>query len=168
MHRPTRRFLPHVLIFVFIVFISMPWAGIGQGQPRPATRHGELEIEVPWARATPPAAKTGAVYLTLTNRGQAADRLLAASSPAAAHAELHAHLNEGGVMRMKAIDAVVLPPAERLSLRPGGLHVMLMDLKAPLREGTPLRLTLSFARAGEVTLEVPVLRNPPDTAEPRH
>ncbi len=154
--------------FVFFAFLSISCPETGWAQPLPASRHGELEIEAPWARATPPAARTGAVYLTLTNRGQAADRLLAASSPAAARAELHAHLNEGGVMRMKAIDAIVLAPAERLSLRPGGLHVMLADLKAPLREGTRLTLTLGFARAGEVTLEVPVLRNPPDTAGHGH
>jgi copper(I)-binding protein len=106
--------------------------------------------------------------VTLINHGQAADRLLSASSSAAARAELHAHLNEGGVMRMKALDVIVLAPGERVSLHPSGLHVMLVDLKAPLREGTRLTLTLGFAKAGEVTLEVPVLRNPPAEAGPGH
>lgn len=128
-----------------------------------------LEVETPWARATPPAARTGAVYLTLINRGAASDRLVAAKSPAAAQAELHAHINDGGVMRMKAVDAIVLAPGERLSLRPGGLHVMLVDLKAPLRDGARLSLTLTFAGAGEVTVEVPVLRNPlPASTDHRH
>ena len=107
------------------------------------------------------------IALTVTT-DQAADRLLSASSSAAARAELHAHLNEGGVMRMKALDVIVLAPGERVSLRPSGLHVMLVDLKAPLREGTRLTLTLGFAKAGEVTLEVPVLRNPPAEAGPGH
>ena len=121
-----------------------------------------------WARATPPAAKIAAVYVTLMNHGQAADRLLAASTPAAARAELHAHLNEGGVIRMKALDAITLSPGERVTLGPGGLHVMLIDLKAPLREGAQLALTLRFAKGGEMTLDVPILRNPPPEAEHRH
>lgn len=149
---------------VFLLFISMACIGGAHAQ----RRQGNLEIEGAWARATPPAAKTGAVYLTITNHGAAADRLVAAKSPAAAHAEFHAHLSDDGVMRMKALDTIVLGPGERLNLRPGGLHVMLVDLKGPLRDGARLALTLSFAGAGEVTVEVPVLRNTPPLPEHRH
>lgn len=133
-------------------------------QPAPIQRHGDIGIETPWARATPPNARTGAAYLTLLNQGSAADRLVSASSAAAERVELHAHVNEGGVMRMKAIDAIALAPGERVSLRPGGLHVMLIDLKGPLRENTRIPVTLRFAAAGEVTVEIPVLRNPPAAA----
>ena len=163
MRRPPTSFL-----VCFFVYLSMVCVNSAGAQPLPITRHGDLEVAAAWARATPPAARTGAVYVTLINHGQAADRLLSASSSAAARAELHAHLNEGGVMRMKALDVIVLAPGERVSLHPSGLHVMLVDLKAPLREGTRLTLTLGFAKAGEVTLEVPVLRNPPAEAGPGH
>lgn len=130
-------------------------------QPSPVQREGDLAIETPWARATPPNARTGAAYLTLTNHGSAADRLVAASSAAAERVELHAHVNDGGVMRMKQVDAIALSPGERVSLRPGGLHVMLIDLKGPLLENTRVPVVLRFATAGDVTVQVPVLRNPP-------
>ena len=137
-------------------------------QPSPVQRQGDLAIETPWARATPPNARTGAAYLTLTNHGSAPDRLVSASSAAAERLELHAHVNDGGVMRMKQIDAITLSPGERVSLRPGGLHVMLIDLKGPLRENTRVPVVLRFATAGEVTVEVPVLRNPPSAMGGHH
>lgn len=161
-----RRSLTGFACFLFLC-ITIAYVASVEAQPAPTGRQGDLEVTGAWARSTPPAARTGAVYVTLINRGQAADRLVKASSTAAARAELHAHLHEGGVMRMKALDAIELPPGERLSLRPGGLHVMLVDLKAPLREGSQLTLTLGFAKAGEMTVEVPVLRNPPPDAQPR-
>lgn len=154
----------HRLGFLFFSLFSMVCVGAVEAQPTPAQRHGDIGIETPWARATPPNARTGAAYLTLINQGGAADRLISASSVAAERVELHTHINEGGVMRMKAIDAVALAPGERVSLRPGGLHVMLIDLKGPLRENTRVPVTLRFAAAGEVTVEIPVLRNPPAAA----
>lgn len=151
------------LFLAIICFISITYGIEAQAQTL-STRHGNLEISTPWARSTPPAARTGAVYLTLANHGNAADRLVAARSTAAAQAELHAHINDGGVMRMKAVDTIVLGPAERVSMRPGGLHVMLIDLKGPLRDGERLSLTLSFANAGDVVIDVPIVRNPPPAA----
>jgi periplasmic copper chaperone A len=148
---------------IFSLLITMFCVGVA-AQPLPAQRHGDLGIETPWARATPPNARTGAVYLTLVNHGGVADRLVSASSTAAERVELHAHVNDAGVMRMTAIDAVALAPGERVSLRPGGLHVMLVDLKGPLREGSRLTVTLRFAAVGDVAVEVPVLRNPPAAA----
>lgn len=145
----------------FLLLFTISYEGSAGAQPPPATTQGDLEISGAWARATPPGARTGAAYLSLVNRGSAPDRLVAANSPAAEKTELHAHINEGGVMRMKAVDTISVAPGERLSLRPGGLHVMLIDLKAPLREGSRLSLTLRFAGAGDVTVEVPVLRNAP-------
>lgn len=146
---------------LFTAIISILCAAPGSAQPSRPQTAGELAIETPWARATPPNARTGAVYFTLSNHGNAADRLLSASSAAADRVELHAHVNEGGVMRMKAVDAIALAPGERVSLRPGGLHVMLIDLKGPLRENGRLTVTLRFASAGEIAVEVPILRNPP-------
>ncbi len=132
-----------------------------------AAAGGALRIEGAWARATPPAARTGAAYLTVINAGGEPDRLVAASSPAAAQAELHTHISEGNVARMQQLQAIDIPAGGRLSFAPGGLHVMLVNLQGPLRDGTRFPLTLRFARAGEITIEVPVSRSAP-AAAPAH
>ncbi len=142
--------------------------------PLPATAQapdagagGALRVEGAWARATPPAARTGAAYLTVINTGGEPDHLVAASSPAAAQAELHTHISEGNVARMQQLPAIDIPAGGRVSFAPGGLHVMLMNLQGPLRDGTRFPLTLRFARAGELTIEVPVSRSAPASA-PAH
>lgn len=116
----------------------------------------DVAVEQPWARATPGRAPNGAVYFTLANSGRDADRLVAASTPAAARAELHTHIHSGTVMEMRPVEAIEVKPGERVTLKPGGLHVMLMGLTAPLKEGARMPLTLRFARGGEVTVDVPV------------
>jgi len=132
-------------------------------------RAADLAVEQPWARATPGRAPTGAVYLTLVNRGTAADRLLGAASPAAAKVELHryhrpepaagAHAGHGGqVMEMRPVDRLEVKAGETVVLKPDGLHVMLVGLKAPLKEGERLTLTLRFERGGEIQVDVPIAR----------
>lgn len=156
-----------------ILALGLP--GAAQAQMRPAEpgaaagQAGTLTISGAWARATPPAARTGAVYLTVTNDGGAPDRLVAGASSAAASVEFHAHMMDAGVARMRAIEAVEISPGEPAIFQPGGLHVMLIDLRAPLREGQSIPLTLTFARAGTITLDVPVRRTaPPGTPLPSH
>lgn len=118
---------------------------------------GSLQVAHPWARASAGAAPTGAAYLAIENRGDAADRLLSASTPAAERAELHTHIHEGGVMKMREVEGgIELPAGEQVFLAPGGLHVMLMGLKAPLKEGERFPLTLTFEKAGELQVEVAV------------
>jgi periplasmic copper chaperone A len=118
-------------------------------------------IAVPqaWARATAPGAPTGAAYLTLRNGGDSADRLVSAASPAAGRIELHAHVHDaGGVMRMRALEGgVAIPPGQAVEMRPGGIHVMLMDLRERLVQGQRFPLTLTFERSGPATVEVEVL-----------
>lgn len=109
-----------------------------------------------WARASAGGAKAGAAYLSLANGGPSADRLLAASTPVAAKAELHTHLNENGVMKMRRVDGVDLPAGGSVEFAPGGLHVMLMGLAKPLAEGDSFPLTLTFEHAGTVTVGVQV------------
>jgi periplasmic copper chaperone A len=167
MHPFSRR-LCLSLAAAILLFISSVYVETAEAQPASNNPPGKLQIEQAWARATPPAARTGAVYLTLINHGDAPERLVSAVTSAAARAELHAHSNDGGVMRMKAVDAVTVPPGKRVSLEPAGVHVMLIDLKGPLRDGTRLSLTLSFANAGDITVEVPVLRNPPTSPSSGH
>lgn len=120
-------------------------------------RAGDLTIERAWSRATPPAAKVGAGYLVVTNGGQSADRLTAASSPAAGRVEVHEMKMDGGVMRMRELaQGLALPPGAAVELKPGGFHLMLMDLRAPLAAGTTVPVTLVFEHAGRVDIQLKV------------
>ena len=110
-----------------------------------------------YARASAtPVAKAGAVYVSITNQGATADRLLAVSSPVASMAMLHRTIKDGDIMRMEEAGPVDLQPQGTLIMEPGGLHVMLMGLKTPLRQGEVVELTLVFEAAGPVTVKVPV------------
>jgi len=114
-----------------------------------------LAVHEPWARAAL-QGRTSAAYMTIENTTDALDRLVAAASPVARVVELHTHIMEGGVMRMRPVTAIEVNPGEPAVLRPGGLHVMLIDLTRPLRAGETIPLTLRFEKAGEVTIDVPV------------
>jgi hypothetical protein len=138
-------------------------AGLGlvlSGAVRAQDRAG-LKIEGAWARASAGLARNGAAYMTIHNEGPVADRLIAASSPIAGTIELHAHLKDGDVMRMRPVVAVEIAPGEPAVLQPGGLHMMMLDLKAPLKDGESFPLTLTFEKAGKVTVSVDVRRNAP-------
>jgi copper(I)-binding protein len=120
-----------------------------------------------WARA---GAGSAAAYVSVHNGGRAADRLVGASSPLAARVTIHDSENVDGVMRMRAAGALPVAAGGRLAMKPGGLHVMLMGLKAPLRPGTKLPIVLRFEKAGLIRASLPVL--PPGaqgpTAEDHH
>lgn len=127
----------------------------------PAAAHeytfGELTITHPWARATAGTVKTGAVFMTIDNHGAEADRLLSVSTSSATTAELHTHMmDSNGVMKMRQVDGVELAPGSETKLAPGGLHVMLMGLAAPLLEDSVFPMTLRFERAGEITVDIVV------------
>ena len=107
-----------------------------------------VKVENAWARATPPRAEVGAVYLTLT--ASAADRLVGVSTPVASTAEVHEMSVENGVMRMRETPGVMLPAGQPVVLGPGGYHVMLMGLKAPLKQGQTIPLHLTFASSPPV------------------
>ena len=115
-----------------------------------------LRIDHPFARATPPGAKSGAVFLTVLNGGSETDRLLRASTPIAGGVILHQMAVEDGVMKMRAVPSLTVNPGGRLELKPNGYHLMLIDLKQPLKLGERFPLTLSFERAGSVLISVPV------------
>ena len=107
-----------------------------------------------WARA---GLSNSAAYLSIHNGGKAADRLLSISTPAAKSVSVHNNVQAGGVMRMRAAGPLTLAPGAAVEMKPSGLHVMLMGLKAPLRPGTRLPMTLRFARAGTINVSLPVL-----------
>ena len=115
-----------------------------------------LQIEHPWARASAGAAKTGAAYLTITDSG-APDRLTGASTPVAATAELHESMSgDMGMMKMRPVPGLPVAPGKPVKLAPGGYHIMLMGLKAPLKQGDSFPLTLTFEHAPPMTVTVAV------------
>lgn len=118
---------------------------------------GSIVVSDPWIRASAGAAmKTGAAFAVLANNGDAMDQLVAAESPAADKVELHTHLMDGGVMRMREVKAIEVHPGTPTVLQPGGLHIMFIGLHGPLKEGTVVPLTLVFEKAGRLTISAPV------------
>ena len=118
----------------------------------------QVQIEKPWARATAPGASVAGGYMVIRNAGGAADRLVSASSPAAAKVELHVHINDNGVMKMREVKAYDVPAKGSFELKPGGAHLMFMDIRRPFKEGEKLPVTLKFEKAGEVKAEFHVGR----------
>ena len=94
-----------------------------------------LRVSNPFTRATPPGAKVAGAFMLIENQGKEADRLVSASSPVAGLVEIHEMAMEGGLMKMRAVKSIDLKPGATVELRPGGYHVMLEDLKQPLKEG---------------------------------
>lgn len=118
---------------------------------------GPIRVDDAYARGPGPAP-VGAVFMSLTNTGDAPDRLVGVASDAAQRVELHTHTADAdGVMRMGPLEGgIALAAGESHSLKRGGDHVMLMGLAAPLETGSEIEITLTFERAGEITVTVPV------------
>lgn len=118
---------------------------------------GDLSIGNPWTRATPGGAKIGGGYLTITNNGTAPDRLTGVSVSVAGHGEIHEMKMDGGVMTMRPLaNGIEIMPGQTIKLEPGGYHLMFMDLKEPLKEGTMVKGQLQFEKAGKVDVEFKV------------
>jgi periplasmic copper chaperone A len=117
---------------------------------------GNLVITDAWSRPTFDGMPVGVAYLTITNNGALEDTLISARTPAAARVEFHRTLIEGGMAKMRSSSTVVIAPNSTLVAEPGGLHLMLLELKAPLAEGTTVPLVLTFKTAGEVTVQLRV------------
>ena len=119
-------------------------------------RSPTVRVDSAWARPTVAGQRAGGGYVRIENRAATADRLISARSPAAERVEIHAMSMEGDVMRMRQIDGIDLPAGRAVELKPGGLHLMFMELKAPLQAGTRFPLTLRFEKAGELAVTVAV------------
>jgi copper(I)-binding protein len=135
-------------------------AGVASAQTpaTPATARASAAISVThaWARATTPMAKTAAAYFTVTDGG-AADRITGATTPVAETAELHRTTDDNGVMRMRPVEGgLAVPQGGSVTLSPGGYHLMLTGLKQPLKSGESFPVTLTFAHAAPVTVQVHV------------
>ncbi|HTZ79963.1 MAG TPA: copper chaperone PCu(A)C [Stellaceae bacterium] len=121
-----------------------------------AAQTSGIEVQKAWARATPGGAKTAAVYLTLINKGNAPDRLVSVSTPAAGMADVHTTVTENGVMKMRPTGPLEVKPGTPTVFKPGGYHIMLMDLKGPLVAGQKIALSLTFEKAGKMDVTATV------------
>ena len=119
-----------------------------------AAQTGQVEIKDAWARATPGKAENGAAYLTI--QSPVTDRLVSVSSPVAKRAGLHTMTMEGSVMKMRPLAGIDLSPNQPVTLKPGGMHIMLEGLNEPLQAGKSFPLTLTFEKAGQRQVEVAV------------
>jgi len=117
---------------------------------------GAITIKGAWSRATAPGAVAGVAFFTIANTGADDDALVSAAADVAKAVELHSHVMEGDIMRMRQVPTISIPAGQTVALQPGGLHVMLLGLKQPLKQGTSYPLTLTFQRAGSVTVTVPI------------
>jgi copper(I)-binding protein len=136
---------------IFRLLAALALCGAAAGAPAEP-----VAISAAWIRATPPGATNAAAYLTIANSGPA-DRLLGAASPAARELQLHTHVEENGVQHMRQVTDIPLPAGATVTLEPGGLHVMLLGVAAPLKPGDQVPMTLHFAVGPDVELRVPVL-----------
>ena len=125
---------------------------------------GPIEVMHPWARPTIPN-RPGVVYLGIHNNGAATDRLIGARAEGVETVELHLARQQDGVMTMTPVEAVEIPAGGMAHLGPGGYHLMLFGIAAPLKDGTSLDVTLIFEIAGEIAVSVPVSRT---AREPAH
>ena len=125
-----------------LMFLAMPaWA--------------QVSVEKPWSRATPPGAKVGAGFMRLRNAG-AADRVVGAASLVAGRVEMHITVRDGDVMRMREVTSFEVPAGGSFELKPGGAHLMLVDLIRPLKKGEKVPLTLRLEKGGELKIELTV------------
>jgi periplasmic copper chaperone A len=116
-----------------------------------------ITVDAAFARPSPAEGGNGGVFMTITNNSDGPDRLVGASSPAAKMVEIHETIDDNGVMKMRAVEGgFEIPAGGKLELKPGGKHVMLMGLTAPLNEGGEVEVTLNFEKAGPVTVKAPV------------
>jgi copper(I)-binding protein len=118
---------------------------------------GDLVITQAWSRATPGGAKVAGGYLTIENKGTAPDRLIGGSADIADKVQVHEMATNNGVMTMRPLDkGVSIEPGRTVKLAPGGYHLMLLDLKSPLKQGEKVPVTLEFEKAGKVKLSLDV------------
>lgn len=146
----------------FAVFAACAPAGAHQ------YRAGDIAISHPWSRPAA-AGMNGVGYLTLTNSGGVPDTLVAVETAVAGKAEIHESSVTGGVMRMRELPAgLSIAPGAKVSLQPGGAHLMMLKLKQPLKVGDKVPVTLVFERAGRIGVSLPVQAAPPAAPEHHH
>jgi periplasmic copper chaperone A len=117
---------------------------------------GPIKIENAYTRATMPGQQVAGGFMKIENKTGPADQLVSVSSPISGEVQLHEMSMEGNVMKMRQVQGIAVPAGGAVELKPGGLHIMFINIKAPLTAGETVPVKLKFAKAGEVELKMPV------------
>ena len=128
----------------------------------------QVEVSDAWMRATAPGQKTAAGYMTIRNKSAQPERLVGGSSQVAAKVETHVSIKDGDIMRMREVKAYDVPAKGTFELKPNGSHLMLVDLKRPLKEGERIPVVLKFENAGEVKVDFEVRPLTGGSSEHKH
>jgi periplasmic copper chaperone A len=140
------------VIFVFSLFVTAA-VFAASGAAAHEFKAGALDIGHPWSRPTPKDASIAGGYLTITNKGKVADRLIGGASPAASQIELHEMANVDGMMKTRVLaDGLEIKPGKTVELKPGSYRILLLGLKEPFRSGQKVKETLVFEKAGSVEI----------------
>ena len=115
-----------------------------------------IKIENAYTRATVPGQQVAGGFMKIENKGASVDQLVSASSPVAGEVQLHEMAMDGNVMKMRQVKDIAVPAGGAVELKPGGLHLMFMGIKAPLTTGETVPVKLKFAKAGELEVKMPV------------
>jgi copper(I)-binding protein len=157
----THTFKQHILLAIAVLLAAACAPTAGSPATSPATspaaaKHGDLSISGAWSRAATKGS-TGVIYLTITNNGAQSERLMGVQTDVTTAAELHESKEAGGMMSMSPVSGgIVIPAGAAVELKPGGYHVMLMDLNRNLEAGARLTVTLQFERNSPATIEAEV------------
>ena len=117
-----------------------------------------VSVEDPYVRLAPPNAPATGAFMVIKNSGDKDVKVLKADNPASRVTELHTHINDGGVMKMRPVPAIEVKAKGEAVLKPGGLHVMLIDLKAPMKEGETVPITLTFDDGSSKKVDAKVVK----------
>lgn len=143
-------------IAAFLITLSLSIMAFGSFAAAHEQKVGDLILHHAWSRANPASAKSGAVFVTIENTGDTADELISVTTDVAAMSAVHEMSMANDIMTMKPAGNLAIPPHAKVELKPHGLHIMLMGLKKHFAEGDTFPVTLTFAKAGTVTLQVVV------------
>jgi copper(I)-binding protein len=165
-------FTRFICAFALVLPVFLTRAQAETLEPPSVVTAGPLQITTPWLRATPKGAKVAGGYLSITNKGSEPDRLIGASIPVAPTGEIHEMSMENGTMHMQELtDGLEIKPGETVEFKPGGYHIMFVDLAEPLKQGDTVEGILTFAKAGKVNVTFKVggiADMAPPSAAPMH
>jgi hypothetical protein len=146
----------NVLIAICAVLgVSFSVSVLAQNVSQTVTTNA-IQIENAYTRATVPGQQVAGGFMKIENKGASVDQLVSASSPAAGEVQLHEMAMDGNVMKMRQVKDIAVPAGGAVELKPGGLHLMFMGIKAPLTAGETVPVKLKFAKAGELEVKMPV------------
>lgn len=140
-------------LFAVTLFATL---GLSQTLSAHEASKGGVTIAHPWVRANPGGSTLTAAFMEIKSAAGDGDALIAASSPAAGRVEVHTHIKDGDVMKMRRLDKLPVTAGQSHVLKPSGDHLMLLDLKAPLKDGDLVKLSLTFEKAGTIEIEATV------------